>query len=76
MLFVNGTAQAKDTKPPTTLTVNKVSNKTTTVSGKTEAKATVEVKIGNRIIGKATADSKGNYNVRLKHKKKELSLQL
>ena len=68
MLFANGTAHAKDTKPPT-LSVYKVSNKTTTAGGRTEAKATVEVKIGSRLLGKTTADSKGKYNVRIKAQK-------
>ena len=70
MLFANGTVQAKDTKPPKTLTVNKVSNKTTSVSGKTEAKVSVEVKFGGELLGKATADSKGNFKVTIKAQKK------
>ena len=69
MLFANGTVQAKDTKPPKTLTVNPVSDQTITVTGKTEAKASVEVKLGSKSLGKATADSKGNYKVRIKVQK-------
>ena len=69
MIFINANETvyaassnySKDTKPPT-LSVYKVSNKTTTVGGRTEAKATVEVKIGSRLLGKTTADSKGKYN--------------
>ena len=68
ILFVNGTAQAKDTKPPT-LSVYKVSDKTTAVRGKTEAKASVEVKLGSKLLGKATADSKGKYKVKIKLQK-------
>ena len=60
---------SNDTKPPKTLTVNQVSNKTTYVTGKTEAKATVEVKLGSKLLGKATADSKGNYKVKIKVQK-------
>ena len=68
MLVANGTAQAKDTKPPT-LSVYKVSDKTTAVGGKTEAKASVEVKLGSKLLGKATADSKGKYKVKIKVQK-------
>ena len=59
----------EDKTAPTTLTINKVTNKTTTVTGKTEAKATVEVKLGSKLLGKATADSKGNYKVKIKVQK-------
>lgn len=69
ILFANGATHAKDIKPPTTLTIYKVSNKTTAVGGKTEAKATVEVKLGSKLLGKATADSKGKYKVRIKAQK-------
>ena len=51
---------------PKTLTVSKVTNKTTYVTGKTEAKTTVEVKLGSELLGKAAADSKGNYKVKIK----------
>ena len=59
---------------PTTLTVNKVTSKTTTVTGKTEAKANIEVKLGSKLLGKATADSKGNYKVKIKAQKKGTKL--
>ena len=58
------------------LTVNKVTSKTTTVTGKTEAKASVEVKLGSKSLGKATADSKGNYKVKIKAQKKGTKLTI
>ena len=63
-----------DKTAPKTLTVSKVTNKTTYVTGKTEVKATVEVKLGSKLLGKATADSKGNYKVKIKAQKKGTKL--
>ncbi|WP_066391128.1 Ig-like domain-containing protein [Neobacillus mesonae] len=47
---------------PNMPSVNKVNNKATTVSGKTEAKATVTVKIASKTY-KGKANSYGNYKV-------------
>ncbi|MFJ8264771.1 Ig-like domain-containing protein [Peribacillus asahii] len=66
----------EDTTPPKTLTVNKVTSKTTTVTGKTEAKAIVQVKLGSKVLGKATADSKGNFKVKIKAQKKGKKLTI
>jgi hypothetical protein len=63
-----------DKTPPKTLVVNKVTTKSKTITGKTEAKALVEVKVGTKIIGKATADSKGNFKVIIKVQKKGRAL--
>ena len=65
---------SNDTKPPKTLTVNQVSNKTTYITGKTEAKANVEVKLGSKLLGKVTADSKGNSKVKIGVQKKGTKL--
>ncbi|MEC2056102.1 Ig-like domain-containing protein [Peribacillus psychrosaccharolyticus] len=54
-----------DKTAPSTLTVEKITVKTSYVTGKTEAKAKVQVKSGSTSLGTATADSKGNYKVRI-----------
>lgn len=59
-----------DKTAPATLTVKTVTTKTTYVTGKTEAKAKVQVKHGNTPLGTATADSKGNYKVKIAKQKK------
>jgi hypothetical protein len=64
------TLKVLDKTPPKTLVVNKVTSKSKTVSGKTEANATVEVKLGTKLLGKATADAKGNYKITIKQQKK------
>ncbi|WP_051348564.1 Ig-like domain-containing protein [Peribacillus kribbensis] len=64
----------KDKTPPRILTVNKVTTKSTSVTGKTEANASVEVKVGTKSLGKAAADSKGNYIVKMKSQKKNVKL--
>jgi hypothetical protein len=64
------TLKVLDKTPPKTLVVNKVTSKSKTVTGKTEANATVEVKVGTKLLGKATADTKGNFKVAIKQQKK------
>ncbi|WP_409290632.1 Ig-like domain-containing protein [Peribacillus sp. SCS-37] len=64
----------KDKTPPKILTVNKVTTKSTSVTGKTEANASVEVKVGTKSLGKAAADSKGNYKIKMKSQKKNVKL--
>lgn len=59
-----------DKTPPKTLVVNNVTSKSKTVTGKTEANATVEVKLGAKLLGKATTDAKGNYKITIKQQKK------
>ena len=58
-----------------TLTVNKVTSKTTIITGKTEAKASVEVKFGSKSLGKAIADNEGNFKMKSKHRKRVRNLQ-
>lgn len=59
-----------DKTAPATLTVKAVTTKSTYVTGKTEAKAKVQVKRGSSSLGTATADSKGNYKVKIAKQKK------
>ncbi|CAH0345137.1 Ig-like domain-containing protein [Bacillus sp. CECT 9360] len=65
-----------DKTPPRALSVNTVTTKTKSVTGKTEAKMIVEVKLGSKLLGKATADSKGNYKVTIKPQKKGSKLTI
>ena len=74
MLFVSGAAEAKDTKPPKTLTVKRITTETIYVKGKTEGKATVEVRVGKILLGKATAINKGDFKVKIKAQKKGTKL--
>ena len=74
MLLVSGEAEAKDTKPPKTLTVKRVTTETIYVKGKTEGKATVEVRVGKILLGRATAINKGDFKVKIKAQKKGTKL--
>ena len=74
MLLVSGAAEAKDTKPPKTLTVKRVTTETIYVKGKTEGKATVEVRVGKILLGRATAINKGDFKVKIKAQKKGTKL--
>ena len=74
MLLVSGAAEAKDTKPPKTLTVKRVTTETIFVKGKTEGKATVEVRVGKKLLGKATPINKGDFKVKIKAQKKGTKL--
>ena len=70
------TTTVKDATAPNMLTVSKVKSTSKSISGKTEAKAKVQVKAGSKILGKATADSKGNYKVVIKPQKKNTKLTI
>ncbi|MFJ7849104.1 Ig-like domain-containing protein [Peribacillus sp. NPDC097224] len=66
----------KDVTAPKTLTVSAVTSSSKSVSGKTEAKATVQVKVGSKVLGKATADKNGKYKVTMKKQKKKTKLSV
>ena len=59
-----------DFTAPKIPTVKKVTEKTTAISGETEANATVLVYIGEKLVGKTVANSKGNFKVKIKAQKK------
>lgn len=59
-----------DKTPPATLTINTISTKSKTITGKTEASVKVQAKVGSKIIGEAVADSKGAYKITIKPLKK------
>lgn len=65
-----------DKTAPPTLTVKTITAKTVYVTGKTEAKAKVQVKRGKTSLGTATADKKGNYKVKIAKQKKGKKLTI
>jgi len=65
-----------DFAPPKTPTVKKVTQKTTSITGKTEASATIFIYNGNKLLGKAVANSKGDYKVKIKAQKKGTTLKV
>ncbi|MEZ7793674.1 Ig-like domain-containing protein [Niallia circulans] len=58
-----------DKTAPSLSKVNSVSDSATSVTGKTEAKAAVIVKAGSKVLGKATADEKGAFKVKIAKQK-------
>ncbi|NRG28542.1 hypothetical protein HRF69_15625, partial [Bacillus circulans] len=58
-----------DKTAPSLSKVNSVSDSATSVTGKTEAKAAVIVKAGSKTLGKATADAKGAFKVKIAKQK-------
>ncbi len=70
------TVKVADKTAPSAPSVNTVSDKSTTVTGKTEAGALVTVKAGSKTLGTATANNKGNYTVKIKKQKAGTSLSV
>lgn len=70
------TLTVSDKTPPKTLKVNKITSKTKTITGKTEASASVEVKKGKKLLGKAKANKKGVYKIKIKQQKKGTTLTI
>ncbi|WP_052404735.1 Ig-like domain-containing protein [Bacillus rubiinfantis] len=64
----------KDTTPPKKLSVSKVTSRSKTVRGKTEARATIQIKRGSTTLGKAKATSSGSFTVKIKPQKKGTKL--
>ncbi|MEH7307271.1 Ig-like domain-containing protein [Neobacillus drentensis] len=58
-----------DKTAPTTPSVNKVTVKTTKVTGKAEAGSKVTVKVGSKVIGTAYADKYGKFSVKISKQK-------
>jgi uncharacterized repeat protein (TIGR02543 family) len=65
-----------DKSAPTAPIVNKVTTKTTKVTGKAEAGSAVVIKVGTKIIGTATADKDGNYTVSIAKQKAGTNLNV
>lgn len=64
-----------DMTPPE-ITVNKITSKSKSVTGKTEVNASIKVKLGSKVLGKSTADNKGNFKVKIKAQKKGTKLTI
>ncbi|WP_066065358.1 S8 family serine peptidase [Neobacillus soli] len=58
-----------DKTAPSTPKVDKVTVKSTKVTGKAEAGSKVVVKVGSKVIGTATADKKGNFSAKIAKQK-------
>ncbi|WP_082630157.1 Ig-like domain-containing protein [Peribacillus muralis] len=64
------TVKVVDKTAPPVPTVNKITSKTVTVSGKTEKGASIYMYNGSKKIGQGVVDSRGNYKVKIKAQKK------
>ncbi|MBS4201258.1 DUF839 domain-containing protein [Bacillus sp. FJAT-49732] len=65
-----------DFTAPKKPSVNKVTEKSTAVTGKTDKDATVQIYNGNTLLGEAKADSKGKFTVEMKAQKAGTSLTI
>lgn len=65
-----------DKTAPGAPSVNSVSDKSTSVTGKTEAGAKVTIKAGKKTLGTATANSKGSYTVKISKQKASTTLSV
>ncbi|AOH55881.1 hypothetical protein ABE28_016080 [Peribacillus muralis] len=63
------TVTVADKTAPGKPTVDKVTTKTTIVTGKAEANSTVSIKVSGKEIGSATATNKGTFSVRIPKQK-------
>ncbi|WHY55238.1 S8 family serine peptidase [Peribacillus simplex] len=63
------TVTVADKTAPSKPTVNTVTTKTTKVTGKAEANSTVSIKASKKVIGSATATSKGTFSVKIPKQK-------
>ncbi|GKU83545.1 Ig-like domain-containing protein [Niallia sp. NCCP-28] len=70
------TVKVLDKTAPSAPIVNKVTSKTTTVTGKAEKSATVSIYNGSKKLGAGKADSKGNYKVKIAAQKKGSTLNV
>ncbi|MCM3216766.1 Ig-like domain-containing protein [Niallia taxi] len=64
----------KDKTAPPAPKVDKITPKTTKVTGKAETGVNLVVKSGNKSIGKGTTDSKGNFKVKIPRQKDKTKL--
>ncbi|MGG4547949.1 Ig-like domain-containing protein [Rossellomorea marisflavi] len=65
-----------DKTPPAAPKVNSLNDKSTSVKGKTEAGATVTVKVKNKKLGEAKANKKGEFTVKIKKQKAKTVLSV
>ncbi|MDR4927226.1 Ig-like domain-containing protein [Peribacillus simplex] len=64
------TVKVIDKTAPPVPTVNKITSKTVTITGKSENGASIYIYNGSKKIGQGIVDSKGNYKVKIKAQKK------
>ena len=78
--LANNTSQSVikviDKTPPKIPTVNKVTYKSKTITGKAEKGSTIYVYRGKQSLGKAVVSSKGNFKVKIKAQKKRSTLTI
>ncbi|MFL6557535.1 MAG: alkaline phosphatase PhoX, partial [Bacillus sp. (in: firmicutes)] len=65
-----------DFTAPAAPSVNKVNSKSTTLTGKAEVGSTVYIYNGKSYAGKAVADAKGNYTIKIRTQKKGSTLTI
>ncbi|MFE4432072.1 Ig-like domain-containing protein, partial [Peribacillus butanolivorans] len=65
-----------DKTAPSVPTVNKITSKTVTVTGKGEKGASIYIYNGSKKIGQGIVDSRGNYKVKIKAQKKGSTLKV
>ncbi|TXC78763.1 hypothetical protein FS935_22385 [Metabacillus litoralis] len=66
-----------DKLAPSVPTANKITSKTTTVTGKAEANSIVTItNSSKKLLGKATTDKKGNYKVKISKQKKGTTITI
>ncbi|MES1040744.1 Ig-like domain-containing protein, partial [Peribacillus simplex] len=70
------TVKVIDKTAPSISTVNKITSKTLTVTGKSEKGATIYIYNGSKKIGQGIVDSRGNYKVKIKAQKKGSTLKV
>ncbi|MFD9624667.1 Ig-like domain-containing protein [Peribacillus muralis] len=68
------TVKVVDKTAPPVPTVNKITSKTVTVSGKSEKGASIYMYNGSKKIGQGVVDRRGNYKVKIKAQKKGSSV--
>ncbi|WP_233522730.1 Ig-like domain-containing protein [Peribacillus glennii] len=66
----------RDKTPPKILSVFPLNGQSKTITGKTEGRALVEVKLGSKLLGKTYADSRGYYKIAINAHKKGTKLTI
>lgn len=70
------TITVADKIAPAAPSVNNVTTKTTKITGKAEANATITIKIKNKVLAEGKADNKGVFSIKIKKQKEKTSLNI
>jgi hypothetical protein len=70
------TIKVLDKTPPAPPVVYPVKSTSTTITGKTEPFAKVTISFENKVIGTATANSEGRFNIKINKQKKNRTLKI